>query len=92
MRSGGIQQGLVMSKIYESPAGGETVYVRNHGGVERELHHVSSAQKDLLEQLHEDNLWGNIRRLAKTDEGLRELLDRAIIYYNLKKSNGNKTL
>lgn len=76
-----------MSRIYESPDGGETVYVRDIGSKERQLHHVSSNQTELIAQLREDQLWGEIRRRARTDPGLQELLDPAIMYYKLKYVN-----
>jgi hypothetical protein len=73
-----------MAKIYESPDNGETVYVRDMGSTDRKLHYVSSKQTDLLEQMREDLLWGSIRRTARIDPGLQELLDCAIMYYKLK--------
>lgn len=76
-----------MPKIYESPDHGETVYVRDIGSKERQLHHVSSNQRELIAQLREDQLWGEIRRHARKDAGLQELLDRAIMYYKLKYDN-----
>jgi len=76
-----------MTKIYESPDSGETVYVRNMGETDRQLHHVSSRHADHLEQMREDQLWINIRRTAQTDAGLQELLEPAIMYYKLKYDN-----
>jgi hypothetical protein len=76
-----------MANIYESPDGGETVYVRNTGSTDRQLHHVSSKQTDLLEQMREDQLWYDIRRKARVDPGLQELLEPAIMYYKLKYDN-----
>lgn len=73
-----------MTKIYESPDRGETVYVRNIGSTDKQLHHVSSKQTDLLEQMREDQLWHDIRRKARVDPGLQELLEPAIVYYKLK--------
>jgi hypothetical protein len=40
--------------------------------------------KDLVESLRKDNLWGNIRRCAKTDPALQEQLDKIVVYYRLK--------
>ena len=45
----------------------------------------TSDGRSLREHLQDDKMWGEIRRMAKTDEGMKDLLDRAIVYYNLKK-------
>ena len=71
--------------IYESPDGGDTVYRRLPGTSQRDL--IKEKTQDLRDQILEAKLWGEIRRMAETDEGLRELLDRAIIYYNLKRDH-----
>lgn len=42
------------------------------------------------EALEEAKLWGNIRRMAETDEGMRNLLDMAIEYYYLKKAKNGR--
>ena len=72
--------------IYESPDGGHTVYRRPMGGAvtERELHSISEEKRTLYEDLQESKLWGEIRRAAKTDPALQELLDRVIVYHRLK--------
>ena len=78
-----------MARIYESPDNGETVYVRNIGSRDRELHHVSSKQTNLMNRIQEDQLWDQIRRHAQTHPALQAELDRVIIVYNLiKDSNG----
>lgn len=41
-------------------------------------------QKDLIAKLRDQNMWGNIHRLAEKDPALQELLDRVVIYYRLK--------
>ena len=71
--------------IYESPDGGETVYVREFGGEQRQLHVQSPRSISLKEQLAEDKLWGNIRRAAKTNPTLKQALDEAILIYTLSK-------
>lgn len=70
--------------IYESPDGGDTVYRRLPGVSERELIKENVSVRDKLRQ---NQLWHNIRQMAETDEGLQELLERAIIYYNLKRDH-----
>lgn len=71
--------------IYESPDGGETIYVREHGSTQRQLHSQSPRAVSLHEQLKEDQLWGNIRRAAKTNPTLKQALDEAILIYTLSK-------
>jgi hypothetical protein len=71
--------------IYESPDGGETVYVREFGGEQKQLHSQSPRAIDLHEQLKESQLWGNIRRAAKTNPTLKQALDEAILIYTLSK-------
>ena len=71
--------------IYESPDGGETVYVREFGGTQRQLHVESPRAVSLREQIEEDKLWGNIRRAAKTNPTLQRALEEAILIYTLSK-------
>jgi hypothetical protein len=73
-----------MTKIFESPDSGDTVYVRNYGSTDRELHSVSLKKSQLLEEMREDQMWNQIRLHAQTDAGLQELLEPAIMYYKLK--------
>ena len=72
--------------VYESPDGGKTVYARRSGTVERTLHWQDSELRDTLDSIKEDKLWGEIRRMAETDQGIADLLDRARVYYQLKKN------
>jgi hypothetical protein len=77
-----------MSDIFESPDKGKTVYKRLPGTSQRELYSdMTSNGRTLHEQLQEDQMWGEIRQMARTDAGLRDLLERAIIYYNLKREH-----
>ena len=71
--------------IYESPDGGETVYVRECGGTQRQLHVESPRAVSLREQIEEDKLWGEIRRKAKTNPTLQRALEEAILIYTLSK-------
>jgi hypothetical protein len=77
--------------IYERV--GDEIYARESGAVERTL--VGYDQKydprttdgrPLREHLLEDQLWGNIRRAARTNPALQDVLDRAIMIYNLSKT------
>jgi len=69
--------------IYESPDGGETVYGRYEGEQERWMVGQSTKAKNLIEELREQKLWGEIRRAAKSNPTLQEALDRAVVIYNL---------
>jgi hypothetical protein len=72
--------------IYESPDGGETVYVRESGSVFRQLLRESPKIKKINEQIDEDNLWNDIRLAAKTDAALHSILEQAKIIYYLSKN------
>ena len=69
--------------IFESPDKGETVYKRESGSLDRELVSISEKKKLMYEQLMEDKLWGEIRRKAKTNVALNDILNQAIMVYNL---------
>ena len=47
----------------------------------------TSDGRPLHMHIREDKLWGNIRREALTNPALQDALDRAIIIYNLSKTN-----
>ena len=72
--------------IYESPDGGETVYVREHGSTQRQLYSQSPRARGLVEQLEEDKLWGEIRRAAKTNPAIQDALEQVKVIYHLSKS------
>ena len=72
--------------IYESPDGGDTVYAREFGKTERVMIGQNTRAKSLVDKIQEDKLWGEIRRMAETDPAMSDLLDRARIYYQLKKN------
>jgi hypothetical protein len=50
----------------------------------------TSDGRPLHKHLKEDQLWGNIRRAAKTNPTLQEAIDRVKIIYELSKDNGKK--
>lgn len=77
-----------MAKIRESPDGGRTVYVREFGADKRELEKYDSRTWDgrpLREQMQEDKMWGEIRRMARTNPTLNAELERVIMLYKLIK-------
>jgi hypothetical protein len=76
---------ITEATIYESPDGGETVYVREFGGTQRQLHVESPRAISIRDQLQEDKLWGDIRRAAKTNPTLKQALDEAVLIYTLSK-------
>jgi len=69
--------------VYESPDGGETVYVRPFGSTERKLHSMSDRARDLLVEAEQTMLWQEIRAAAKTNPTLQKALDRAILIHKL---------
>jgi hypothetical protein len=85
--------------IYER--NGDEIYAREFGETERRLIGYryemegkpdprTSDGRPLREHILEDQLWGEIRRMAKTNPTLQEALDRAKIIYHLSKDkDGN---
>lgn len=71
--------------VYESPDGGETTYARETGTTERQLIGQTDKSRSLHEQMMEDQLWGQIRRRAKSHTGLQEELERVKMLYYLVK-------
>jgi hypothetical protein len=69
--------------VYESPDGGETVYVRPFGSTDRKLHSMSERARDLLVEAEQTMLWQEIRAAAKTNPTLQKALDRAILIHKL---------
>ena len=75
--------------VYESPDRGNTIYRRLPGVAQRDLisDHRTTDGRPLIDHIREDKMWGDIRRMARKDPALQELLERAIVYYNLKKDH-----
>lgn len=75
--------------IYERADG--IVYAREAGAdpsTRQMIGYESGADYNPLhDQLMEDKLWGQIRRTAKTNPTLQDALDRAIMIYNLSRTN-----
>lgn len=67
-----------MTKIYESPDGGKTVYEREFGSTQRQQI-ISEGQADLLEH----QLWHEIRMAAKTNPALQKAMSRVKMLYRL---------
>jgi hypothetical protein len=68
--------------IYESPDGGDTVYRRMVGSVDREMIKEGPLRKKMLR----NQLWKNIFESAESDPVLQDMLDRVEIYHRLKDS------
>ena len=78
--------------IYERV--GDEVYAREFGATDRTLVGYNQEYdarnpdgRPLRDNLQEDKLWGNIRQAALTNPTLQDALDRAIMIYNLSKTN-----
>jgi hypothetical protein len=74
--------------IYERD--GDTVFRRESGAVEREVmgyDYRTSDGKPLHDHLMDSKLWGDIHRAAKTNPTLQDALERAIMIYQLSKTN-----
>ena len=82
--------------IYER--NGDEIYAREFGETDRTLigykHDIPDARtsdgRPLFDQLKEDKLWGDIRREARTNKVLQDVLERAILIYHLSKDHGKK--
>ena len=68
--------------IYESPDGGDTIYRRTMGSVDREL--VREGPMHKLQQ--RSQLWRKIFQAAESDPVLQDMLDRVEVYHSLKDS------
>lgn len=73
--------------IYESPDKGGTIYGRYSGTNERWLVGYSHETQSTIDQIREDKMWGEIRRMAKTNPALQHALSRAILIYNMIKDD-----
>ena len=62
--------------------------IRLAGKMKQELHSVSERRKNLIDEIRENQLWGNIHRAALTNPALQEALERVKIIYYLSKENG----
>jgi hypothetical protein len=84
--------------IYER--NGDEIYAREFGETERKLIGYQYEGKPdprtadgrpLSEHILEDKMWGEIRRMAKTNPTLHEALERVKIIYHLSKdTDGNR--
>lgn len=76
---------MTQAVIYTHTDGEETIYIKESGVEQRQISSQSPRAFDLHAQIKEDQLWGNIRRAAKTNPTLQRALEEAILIYNLSK-------
>ena len=90
---------LTPGAAYVYERNGEEIYAREVGKTDRKLigyqyeNKVDPRTNDgrpLIDHIREDKLWGEIRRAAKTNTALHEVLERAILVYHLSKDHGKK--
>ena len=70
--------------IYESADGGKTVYSRKMGETNRTLHSVDPEHKKQQELAQHWVKYQDIIRKSETDSGLKDMLDKVEMYYDLK--------
>jgi hypothetical protein len=76
-----------MTYIYESPDGGDTVYRRKFGQIDRELHYQSPGKQELEKSYHRFMKWQKILQATKTNPALSDAVEKAEMIYNLTESN-----
>ena len=77
--------------IYESPDGGNMIYVRESGSSERKLV-VDTRTVDgrpLYDHIMESKLWDEIHREARTNVALADILNQAKMLYAIIKKETN---
>lgn len=80
-----------MPQIYESPDGGQTVYVRELGSKDKKLHYVSPTAKAEMKETLLTQEWLEIRHVAKDNPALQKSVDHLIMMYRLIKDGNSKT-
>ena len=74
--------------IYER--NGDTVFRREFGALDREVVGYDARMNEgrqLADHIQEEKLWGQIRHAARTNPALQDALERAIMIYQLSKTN-----
>lgn len=66
-----------MTRIFESPDQGQTVYSRKFGEVHRVMHSQSSCAQH-------KQLWNSIHQAAESDSVLQQMLQQIELYHTLK--------
>jgi hypothetical protein len=90
---------LTPGATYVYERNGEEIYAREVGKTDRKLIGYQYENKTdprtpdgrpLYEHMKEDQLWGDIRRAARTNTALQEAMERVILIYHLSKDHGKK--
>lgn len=69
---------------------GDTVFRKESGAAQREVvgyDHRTSDGRPLVDHIREDQMWSKIRQTARTNPALQDALERAIMIYQLSKTN-----
>jgi len=74
-----------MTYIFESPDGGDTVYRREFGMTQRELHSISEEKRKWDQRLEEEMLWVKIAQAGRPNPTLQAALDQARVIYELSR-------
>jgi hypothetical protein len=69
--------------VFESPDGGRTVYARNPGNTNRELHWQDPALQQELKELESQKRWVDIFQARRDNEELNHLCEQVEILYEL---------
>lgn len=69
--------------IYESPDGGKTIRQREFGGTLS--WDWDSELGESIQGMREDQRWREIRKAARSNPTLKDLLDQAVVVYELSK-------
>jgi hypothetical protein len=72
-----------MTYVYESPDGGQTVYRRRPGSLDRQLHHINNNILSKHERQEKQMLWQQILVASETNAVLKDLVDRTLAIYQL---------
>ena len=75
---------MTVPKIFESPDGGATIYERDMNSPYKR---IVKENRAMLDEMAEAKMWGEIRRLAKTNPAMKEYTDRCIELYHLLKED-----
>jgi hypothetical protein len=74
-----------MTYIFESPDGGNTVYRREFGNTQRELHSIREEKRKWDQRLEQEMLWVKIAQASKTNPALQTALEQARVIYELSR-------
>ena len=74
-----------MTYIFESPDGGNTVYRREFGNTQRELHSIREEKRKWDQRLEQEMLWVKIAQAGQTNPALQTALEQARVIYELSR-------